>query len=205
MRELTVSEIERLRAETTNAVALEMDEDAFRGFYDRTARTLRAYIARVTGDRALADDLLQESYYRLLRARAAYQSEAHRRNALFRIATNLIHDSHRRARRAPIVADTDYEALPGPRSDARDAERAADLRRAMAHLKPRERELLWLAYAQGSSHREIAASLGLRAASIRLLLFRARRRLASILRDARSEHARGGPAAAGQVTRGGTP
>ena len=77
---------------------LEMDEEAFRGFYDRTARTLRAYLARVTGDGALADDLLQEAYYRFLRARGDYEGEAHRRNALFRIATNLIYDSRRRAR-----------------------------------------------------------------------------------------------------------
>ena len=49
----------------------------------------------------------------------------------------------------------------------------------MTHLKPRERALLWLAYAQGSSHKEIAESLGLRTASVKLLLFRARRRLAA--------------------------
>jgi RNA polymerase sigma-70 factor, ECF subfamily len=42
--------------------------------------------------------------------------------------------------------------------------------------------MLWLAYVEGSSHREIAAALGLRAASIRSMLFRARRRLADKLR-----------------------
>ena len=52
----------------------------------------------------------------------------------------------------------------------------------MARLKPRERDLLWLAYAQGSSHKEIAETLGLKTASIKLLLFRARRRLAAMLR-----------------------
>jgi RNA polymerase sigma-70 factor (ECF subfamily) len=186
MRELTLSEIERLRAETgSDAIALEMDEDAFRGFYERTARTLRAYLARVTGDAALADDLLQESYYRFLRARGDYDGEAHRRNALFRIATNLVHDSRRRARTAPLLADQqalDRAAAPAVQ-DA--ADRATDLRRAMTHLKPRERELLWLAYAQGSSHREIADCLGLRTASVKLLLFRARRRLASLLRGMR--------------------
>jgi RNA polymerase sigma-70 factor (ECF subfamily) len=57
----------------------------------------------------------------------------------------------------------------------------ADLSRAMAHLTARERDLLWLAYAEGSSHREIADSLGLKSGSIRLLLFRARRRLAWLL------------------------
>jgi RNA polymerase sigma-70 factor (ECF subfamily) len=51
----------------------------------------------------------------------------------------------------------------------------------MATLKPREREMLWLAYAQGSSHEEIAESLGVRKSSIKILLFRARRRLAAAL------------------------
>jgi RNA polymerase sigma-70 factor, ECF subfamily len=183
MRELTLSEIERLRAESSgNAVALQMDEEAFRGFYDRTARGLRAYLARVTGDLALADDLLQESYYRFLRARGGYESEAHRRNALFRIANNLMADSRRRIRRTPIVAGADQESLPAETGNPDRAERATDLRRAMALLKPRDRQLLWLAYAQGWSHREIAESTGLRTGSVKLMLFRARRRLASLLR-----------------------
>ena len=42
----------------------------------------------------------------------------------------------------------------------------------MRRLTHRERDLLWLAYAQGSSHDEIAAVLGLKAASIKSLLFR---------------------------------
>ncbi len=53
----------------------------------------------------------------------------------------------------------------------------------MARLTPRERDLLWLAYAQGSSHKEIAGALGLKTASIKPLLFRARRRLAALLRE----------------------
>lgn len=183
MRDLTLSDIERLRAgEAGGEVAFEMDEEAFRAFYDRTARVLRAYLARVTGDSQLADDLLQDAYYRFLRARSGYQTEEHRRNALFRIATNLARDNHRRARLRPavtLVEGTAVEAGPG---DAASTERSADLRRAMARLKPRDRALLWLAYAQGSSHREIAGSLGLETASIKLLLFRARRRLADLLR-----------------------
>jgi RNA polymerase sigma-70 factor (ECF subfamily) len=182
MRDLTLTEIERLRAEDADAaVALEMDEESFRGFYDRTARTLRAYLARVTGDAALADDLLQEAYYRFLRARSGYEGEAHRRNALFRIATNLVYDSRRRARVAPFL-DTPQREIP----DRRDEAAATELRRAMARLKPRERALLWLAYAQGSSHKEIAESLGLRAGSVKLLLFRARRRLAALLTGTRA-------------------
>jgi RNA polymerase sigma-70 factor (ECF subfamily) len=184
-RELTVSDLERLDRIATAAVeALQMDEDTFRAFYDRTARQVWAYLARITGDRSLADDLLQESYYRFLRAERAFASESHRRNYLFRIATNLAHDRHRRARGVINVPVPDENA-PGALADGRDlaAETAqrTDLARAMATLKPREREMLWLAYAQGSSHEEIAESLGLRKSSIKILLFRARRRLAAAL------------------------
>jgi RNA polymerase sigma-70 factor (ECF subfamily) len=177
MRDLTLADIEELRAQSSESdVALEMDEEAFRAFYDRTARILRAYLSRVTGD------LLQETYYRFLRARSDYENESHRRNALFRIASNLVRDDFRRRRVAPtVVATADDGAVADPRDGARH-EQGADVRRAMARLRPRDRELLWLAYAQGSSHREIADSLGLKTASIKLLLFRARRRLAKLLR-----------------------
>jgi RNA polymerase sigma-70 factor (ECF subfamily) len=161
-----------------------MDSDAFAGFYERSARPLWAYLARVSGDPALADDLLQESYYRFLRAERRFDSESHRRNYLFRIATNLAHDRHRRGRHAvnvPVPAENEPGALVDRSDLAAETERRTDLARAMARLKPREREMLWLAYAQGSSHEEIAASLGVRKGSIKILLFRARRRLAAAL------------------------
>ena len=51
----------------------------------------------------------------------------------------------------------------------------------MTHLKPRERAILWMAYAEGASHREIAEVLGLRVNSLKPMLFRARRKLAELL------------------------
>ena len=184
-REMTVSELERLEAVATAAVdKLQMDEDTFRAFYDRTARQVWAYLARITGDRTLADDLLQDTYYRFLRAERAFDSETHRRNYLYRIATNLAHDRHRRNRVAapvPIPAENEPGALADASDLAAETERRTDLSRAMATLKPRERQMLWLAYAQGSSHEEIAESLGLRKNSIKILLFRARKKLASAL------------------------
>jgi RNA polymerase sigma-70 factor (ECF subfamily) len=188
MRDLTLADIEQLRAQTSEIdVALEMDEEAFRAFYDRTARVLRAYLSRVTGDSQLADDLLQDTYYRFLRARSEYESEAHRRNALFHIASNLVRDTYRRRRTTPATVAADDATVSDTTSGA-STERGTDVRRALARLRPRDRELLWLAYAQGSSHQEIAASLGLKPGSIKLLLFRARRRLADLLRRHGYEH-----------------
>lgn len=159
-----------------------MDEESFRGFYDRTARGVWAYLARITGDRQMADDLLQETFYRFLRARTPYESEAHRRNALYRIATNLARDARRRSLTRPVAGVEREEmervaSLENPGS----AERRTDFTRAMERLKPRDRAMLWLAYAEGASHREIAGVLGLKPSSMKLLLFRARRRLAELL------------------------
>lgn len=155
----------------------EMDEDAFRAFYERTARPLWAYLARITGDRQAADDLLQDAYFRFLRARVSHEDDAHRRYYLFRIATNLARDRHRRRITSPVVERLEGDAAAAPSS----AESRLDLGRAFDRLKRRERELLWLAYAEGSSHQEIGLALGLRTASIKMLLFRARRRLAGLL------------------------
>jgi len=188
MREMTLSELSRLDAAASDAdEAFQMDEDAFRLFYERTARPVWAYLARMTGDARQADDLLQEAYYRMLRTKTTYETEAHRRNYLFRIATNLVHDLRRRPRVDAVQMPEDLE-----RADPRQGDAAAqaacrvDLSRAMAQLKPRERELLWLAYAQGSSHQEIADTLHLKTSSIKALLFRARRRLATVLRERES-------------------
>ena len=184
MRDLTFSDVERLEAAEID-VPFEMDEDTFRAFYDRTARSLWSYLSRTTCDPQIADDLLQESFYRFLRTRGHWESEAHRRAYLFRIATNLVLDGRRRARRGLTVPlpDPDHSTFPAAGGDVAEASvRRTDLRRAMDRLRPRERALLWLAYAQGHAHTEIAHTLGVKTGSVKLLLFRARRKLAGLLR-----------------------
>ncbi|MGQ0734430.1 MAG: RNA polymerase sigma factor, partial [Acidobacteriota bacterium] len=127
----------------------------------------------------------QEAYYRFLRASKTYENERHRRNSLFQIATHLAYDLRRRPRTQSLPDTPDHPLMRSPGDPAAAAERRADLSWALARLKPRERQMLWLAYAEGESHRDIAAMLGLKAASIRLLLFRARRKLAGVLRGER--------------------
>src|SRR5689334_8788858 len=167
MPDALLSALERLEADASDAdAAFQMDEDAFRLFYDRTARPVWAYLSRMTGDARLADDLLQEAYYRFLRAKVTHESDAHRRNYLFRIATNLVRDHRRRpnleaTRLADGAGEIDH-ADPHSADAAGGVVRRLDLARSMARLKPRERDLLWLAYAQGSSHKEIAETLGLK-------------------------------------------
>jgi RNA polymerase sigma-70 factor (ECF subfamily) len=157
--------------------AARMDEESFRAFYERTARQVWAYLVRLTGDAHLADDLLQEAFFRFYRAGTHYESESHRRNSIFRIATNLARDHGRRRRRGTDVPLPEDLETAGHSIDTR-----TDLSRALARLKPLQREILWLAYAQGSSHVEIAEIVGVSSKSIKALLFRARKKLAELLR-----------------------
>lgn len=165
----------------TEVESLTMDEDSFRVLYERTARPLWAYLMRVSGDPALADDLLQECYCRFLSSTNPPQDEAYRRNYLFRIATNLLRD-HWRAVQRHGVASVEAADLPSEDQAMANVPLRSDLGRALSRLKPRERQLLWLAYAEGASHKEIAKASGMKTASVRPLLFRARKKLLALLR-----------------------
>lgn len=167
--------------EARGAAELPMDNDAFAGFYERSARPLWAYLARVSGDAALADDLMQESYVRFLCAGRSWDGEVAGRRYLFRIATNLLKDHWRRSRSQSL--DDVPEELFAVHGAAAQVDALAVLGPALAAMRPRDRQLLWLAYAEGYSHREIAEVTGLASASIRLLLFRARRKMAQLLRE----------------------
>ena len=162
-RELTYSDVSRAKALSGAEVSFVMDEEAFRGFYDRNARGLWAYLSRVTGDRQLADDLLQEAFYRFLRAASnaggedRFDSDASRRDS---DSSAQAVDARRRSFTRPAasvtgddverVAAFEHSGHSGDHGD--DAARRTDVSRAMAQLRPRDRAMLWMAYAEGASH-----------------------------------------------------
>ncbi len=159
-----------------------LDNAAFRAFYHRHARAVWSYLYRALGNASQADDVTQEAFCRFLTAPVAALEELEQRAYVFRIAGNLAIDLWRRQRREQTAmerVDWPAEGAPGAQPSAE----ALDLSRTFGELRPQERALLWLAYVEESAHDEIAASLGLAPKSIRVLLFRARRKLASLLRQ----------------------
>lgn len=154
------------------------DEQAFETFYRETAADLRRYVVRVLGDAALADDIVQESYLRVLRARPAAEAREPLRGFLFRVASNLIVDDwrHRCRERGAPDARAGLASAPGP-----DVPQQIDLARVFDQLRPEERAMMWLAYVEGADHREIAGALGVRRGSVRVMLHRTRRKLARLL------------------------
>ena len=95
---------------------------------------------------------------------------------LFRIATNLARDEAASPKTAPLA---DY---PAASNVAEEIRAQNDCARQLQQLTPRQRELLWLAYVEEFSHKEIAETLGIKAPSIRPMLARARQCLSEILR-----------------------
>lgn len=158
-----------------------LGEAELEAFHARTSGPLWAYLRRIGGDAAMADDALQESYLRFLCHPPDPDSDERMRRAyLFQIATNLIRDRWRGQERERLGLAQLLLTQP-PWVRPRETALKLDFGEAFQRLPPRERALLWLAYVEGYEHREIATILGLKEKSIRVLLFRARKRMAEAL------------------------
>lgn len=158
------------------------EEAAFRALYARAAPRLLAYARSVGGGSDLADDVVQETFLRYLSAEPPPMTDEQTMAYLYRITTRLTIDRWRERERERRwlgeAAEPDaLDSVPASAEEGLDL----DLEAALARLKPRERALLWLAYVEGQPHREMARALDIATPSVRVLLFRARRRLAAIL------------------------
>jgi RNA polymerase sigma-70 factor, ECF subfamily len=187
---------ENCRAET-DSVAIERKEHvctitevAFRAFYEKTAQPLRSYLFRISGDVSLADDLLQESFYRFLRVPGLHQDENQMKAYLYKIATHLMTDHWRRLRRerrwfrrTESGEVDEIEVIADLGDLGREVILSHDISKVFQKVRLRERALLWLAYVEGAGHREIAEALQVKEKSVRVMLFRTRQKLAELLRQ----------------------
>ena len=153
-----------------------LSELAFQRLYDANATSIHSYFLAVSSRRDVADDLLQETFCRLLLHPeiTTRLDTLELRRYLFRIATNLLRDRYRSGDTIPYLDPPEPSIHPSP-------DTTLDIARMLQHLKPRERELLWLAYVEGMDHAEIAAATGLNRFSVRTLLFRARNKAKQFL------------------------
>lgn len=150
---------------------LDGDAGAFDELVRRHSGVLLAFLLQRTGDRTLAEDLLQEVFIRMLTHLGTYRHRDRLRSWLFRIAHNLVVDEYR-GRRAGTVSLEERVGRsddPGPSlgdllpaDDARRPDRIAEgredlarTRRAMDALTPAQREVVLLREA-GMPFKEIA-------------------------------------------------
>ena len=167
--------------------ALAGSQSAFEQIVVRYQRPVISLIARMTGDRALAEDLGQETFVKAFRSLAAFDTRRRLSSWLFRIAHNTAIDAMRRSHPQPAPIDATPNAAsaepstpPGPDPVER-LELGRALEEALAQLRPEQRAAIELRYESGLSFDEIGAVLGVPEVTARSHVHRARKQLAQLL------------------------
>ncbi|MCP5055311.1 MAG: sigma-70 family RNA polymerase sigma factor [bacterium] len=174
------------------------DEAAFDALFDRWAGRLLRFLERMVKDSAVAEELLQESFLRVHRAKERYRPEARFSTWLYTIAGNVARNELRRPFRrshhestgedaegdfAPLVLVSTAPAT----DDVVEARRQGDaVEVALAELPERQRAALWLASVEGMSYAEVAEALGTSEKSVKALVHRGRTTLVRRLSSAAS-------------------
>ncbi|HTK82145.1 MAG TPA: RNA polymerase sigma factor [Bacteroidota bacterium] len=158
-----------------------LDESTFSSFYDRTKAPFWKYIAAMVHDTALADDIFQESYVRFLQSRIESRNDVQMKSYLYRIASNLAHDHWRKEKHRSSVSPDELEDFSS-HNPAGETELRSDIGDALKHLAPQQRSMVWLAYVEEYSHREIAGILKVKEQSVKVLLYRARQKLLEVFK-----------------------
>jgi RNA polymerase sigma-70 factor (ECF subfamily) len=159
--------------------------DGFEQLYAACAAPLRRYLAVLTRDASLADDLLQDAFLQVHRARHTYDRDQPVRPWLFAITRHvfLMHTRSTRRRLARVRPMPDNLDMPVPPAVEGLADRMR-LTRALGRIAPDRRESLLLHHVWGFSFREIAGILGTTEAAAKLQSSRGMADLRHLLREA---------------------
>jgi RNA polymerase sigma-70 factor (ECF subfamily) len=168
------------------------DERAFQQLFQRTAPSIHAFFMRSFAEAAVADDLMQTTFFKMHRARGQWRSDRRLRPWLFSIAARVRIDELRR--RYGLREDASPEAVERAADEAQpasaedEAERAdvaAAVQAALARLPESQRVVVHLHRFAGLTFAEIGAILGASEGAVKLRAFRAyselRRRLNGLL------------------------
>ncbi|MDJ0712183.1 MAG: sigma-70 family RNA polymerase sigma factor [Woeseiaceae bacterium] len=149
---------------------------------------LMGFIIRFVDNRAMADDLVQETLLKAHNARQSFRGDASRRTWLCATALNSIRDRYRRQSRRPedLVDPDRFADVPGDvalEDGLGQSEMDACIRGFILRLPERQCNVIALHDIAGLTHREIGATLGITAANSRVVLHRARAGLKQLLED----------------------
>jgi RNA polymerase sigma-70 factor (ECF subfamily) len=176
----------------------EGEQDAFAELYDRYARALLNYFHKMCFDRTLAEDLMQDTFLKVLRFRGRWRPDASFRTFLYTVATNHWIDHYRSRKAAPKAVSAELRpaedgATIGDRIEGRelqplrrleDLEAAALVRGALEQLPEAQRLVFLLAEMQGLKYREIAEVVGVPVGTVKSRMNAAITRLRGLLAHA---------------------
>lgn len=172
------------------------DDGAFGELYRCGAPRVRGFLLRLTGDPALADDLTQETFLRIHRARGSFVAAAAALPWMLAIARNAFRDHMRRTQaraaattRAEQDGGRPREAAPDTRGDETLAAREMldVVRRTLDRMPVLQREAFVLLRFEGLSVSEAAEVLGATESAVKIRAFRAYEMLRVALNEASEE------------------
>lgn len=159
------------------------DREARAKLVERYWDRLYRWLYHLTRDRHKAEDLVQETFLKVLAALDSFRPGSNFRAWLFRIGHNNFVNLKRAERRtnAPLPDDAAGTEVGGPVTSASDRETVCVVRQAIAELPLEFQEALMLRATEGLSFREIAAIMGITEETARWRVFKARQKLVKML------------------------
>jgi RNA polymerase sigma factor (sigma-70 family) len=155
--------------------------EAFERLYNEHAERLLGFLTYQTGDRALAEDIVADTFERVLTTRSGWQGRSGEKTWLYSIAMNRLRDlARRRGAEGRAVERVAASEIAGGSSAGEDLGAVADrdlLQRGLQTLPEEERAVVALRFGGDLSLREIADLLGERQTAVEGRLYRALRRL----------------------------
>jgi len=147
--------------------------------FERYHVPLFNFYSRLTGDRAVSEDLVQEVFFRILKYRHSYRTDTAFRAWMYQIARNARLD-HLRRRRPEASWDPSMSPAVEPADTAQQGQESALLHRALLHLGEDKREVLVLSRFQDLKYEEIAQLLGCEVGTVKTRVHRALQELRQI-------------------------
>jgi RNA polymerase sigma-70 factor (ECF subfamily) len=153
--------------------------------FDRYHAPLYNFYAKLTGDRTLSEDLVQEVFLRILKYRQSYQPGTPFRAWIYQIARNARVDHYRKTPKH-ITFEPEMAPPVVPKDAALESEEAALLHQAMMHMPEEKREILILSRFQELKYEEIAKLLGCELGTVKTRIHRAIQELRLVFRQLES-------------------
>ena len=153
--------------------------------FDRHHRGLFDFFIRMTGSRTVADDLVQEVFFRMLKYRKTFRDESWFRAWMFHIARNARFDHYRNHHQESELPEERAEAVPSrspmPGRELEETQQAVILERALFKLAPEKREVLVLSRYQDMKYEEIASLMGCEVGTVKTRVHRALKELKDVV------------------------
>jgi RNA polymerase sigma-70 factor, ECF subfamily len=162
------------------------DEDAMAAFYREHGQVVLAQVLLVTGERVLAEEIVQDTMLGVWRGAGSFRGESSARSWVIAIARRQTRD-RLRSRRLRVVDDAFLAdqpgSDPGPEVMALDRAELAEVMAAIRELAASHREVLGLVFGSGLSLPEVAGVLEIPVGTVKSRLFAARTALSRILKE----------------------